>query len=372
MKIMFLIRSLEYGGTENQLVLLAKELHQQGHQIWVTLLSPGNYFEKDLIAAEVPLLFINPLKHKNKWLFPIRLIQIVRQEQPEVLYGFLPFGTLLVTGLKVLFPRIQMVWGIRCTYSKLNDWSDRFGDWAQSKLSRFIDLIITNSYSGFDSAISRGYCPQKLTVIPNGIDTDKFCPNIKKRRKIREELQIHDNETLIGLVGRWHFVKDHISFLKAAALMKQKYNFTKFVFVGAGNENYRQKLMKLSEELELKEDLFWLERRSDMPDIYNALDILTLPSTFGEGFPNVIGEAMSCGVPCIVTNINDSPKIVGNLGIVIPSKDPQAMYQGWKTISEKLKDNRVDIQKQNRQRIIENFSKERLITDTQKALKNLL
>ncbi len=143
-----------------------------------------------------------------------------------------------------------------------------------------------------------------MHVIPNGIDTERFKPQPRT-----------PNEVLtFGLVGRMNPMKDHATFLAAAALDPH----AKFIIVGSGDAAYEQQMRDLSARLGIADRVTWLPAQNDMPAVYAKFDCLVNSSAFGEGFSNVIGEAMACGVPCIASNVGDSAWIIGDNALDFP------------------------------------------------------
>ena len=318
--------------------------------------------------AGVPVI---SLEKRGRWDvlgFLLRLVRLLRQEKPDILHGYLGTPNILTVLLKPIFPRIRMVWGVRASNMDLEryDWLARWSYRVECHLSRFADLIIANSYAGMHYAIANGFPKNKMVVIPNGIDTEHFRPNPKARVQVRAEWGVAEDEKLIGLVGRLDPMKDHPTFLKAAALLAREREDVRFVCVGDGPPDYRQELHALGRELGLAERLIWTGTRRDMPAVYNALDIAT-SSSYGEGFPNVIGEAMACGVPYVVTDVGDSAWIVGDTGIVVPPQNPKALADGWRLKLNSL-DQSAESKELIRQRILDNFSVSNLIQSTEAEL----
>ena len=141
------------------------------------------------------------------------------------------------------------------------------------------------------------------------------------------------------------------------------------VCVGDGEKSYKRDMKTLSQKLGLSDYLIWTGTENNMTSVYNAIDILCSASCWGEGFPNVIGEAMVCGTPCVVTDVGDSAKIVGDMGIVVPHSEPGMLAKGLLAMIEKLPEIEPT---QIRERIVENFTLERMADETEKALKELL
>lgn len=167
-----------------------------------------------------------------------------------------------------------------------------------------------------------GYKKTKTVLIPNGFDTDLFKPCDESKHKLCSELCIDDGLILIGLVTRNHPVKDHGNFLSAAALLIKQYPQVRFLIIGPGIQN--KTLDKKIKELQLTNYVLILGQRVDMPYVVSALDI-ACSSSYSEAFPMTIGEAMSCGVPCVVTDVGDSALLVGDAGFAVPARNSFAL-----------------------------------------------
>ena len=210
-----------------------------------------------------------------------------------------------------------------------------------------------------------------MVVIPNGIDTDQFRPDKNARTRQRRTWGIDDSEQLIGLVARLDPMKGHPVFLAAAAQLAAQYRATRFVCVGDGPEAYRNELKTLAHELGLEDRLIWAGASSDMAAVYNALDISTSSSGFGEGFSNAIGEAMACEVPCVVTDVGDSAWIVEERRGVVPAGDPEALCSAWLGLLSDP-ERRAAMGRTGRQKIEQHFSIRRLTERTEQLLLTLM
>jgi glycosyltransferase involved in cell wall biosynthesis len=373
-KIAFLIRDLNYGGAQRQLVTLVKGLPEDKFDITLLYFYANGPLAKELESTHVKLICLNKQGRWDTFNFCKTLYQHLKEFQPDVLHAYLGESNIISTLLKPLLPKTKIVLGIRgseenllATYGKISVWMFRCQAW----LSSIADLTIANSQAGRDYHVAQGFSAQKTIVVPNGIDVQKFTPNLVERNRVRAEWQIADKEILVGLIGRLSLMKDHANFLKAAALTLEKMDKIKFVCVGTGNEDYTAKLLKLTKELGIEEKVIWAGARSDMLGVHNALDIAVLTSVNGEGFPNVIGEAMACGTPCIATDVGDSAWIIGELGTIVPPQNPQALQAAILATIQQLENNRYDPVKI-RERVIENFSVETLVENTQTAILSLL
>lgn len=324
--MLFLIGTLNTGGAERQLSVLAKGLSGRGHKVRVVTLFPGGKVADDLGQGHrVELISLWP--YKSRFII-VRLFQLAAAPlilrrligSADCLYSMLEV-TNFIAWLATRFKRNAfLTWGVRSANME-GHWKMALFDKLCALVSPSIKLLIANSHAGLECLLKRGYHPHKHTVISNGIDTSRFQYNEESRRKIRHELGVSVNQPLVGTVARLNPMKDHPTFLKAAALVMEKRADVRFVCAGGGVGRYADELHALAYELGLKGRVLWLGDRSDVVDIYSGLDVLVSSSSFGEGFPNVVGEAMSCGVPCVVTDVGDSARIVGETGRVVPAGD---------------------------------------------------
>ena len=374
-RVCFLIRQLNDGGAQRQLVELVKGLDRGRYESSVMTFYPGGRFAAEIERLEgVQLICLNKRRRWDVVGFASRLISSLRRLRPDILHGYLPPANCLVVMLKPLLARTRLVWGVRASDMELHhyDWPTRQVLAVERRLARYPDLIIANSSIGAGHHQARGFPREKLAVIPNGIDTSRFRPDAAARRLLRSQWGIADSEFLIGIVARLDPMKDHETFLKAAAQLRHERCDVRFVCVGDGPAPYRQRLQGLADTLGLGSLVMWAGARGDMPAVYNALDVLTLISAFGEGFPNVVGEAMACGTPCVVTDVGDAAGVVGDTGIVVAPRDPKAVVGAWNTLFARAGSDVQTLKQRARQRIEHEFTLDLLIARTSKALESLV
>lgn len=366
MKITFLIRALNLGGAQSQMILLARELQDRGHQVEVIAFYDGVH-KQALLASGVAVHMLNKRGRWDVISFLWRLAKLVRAQSPDILYGYLAVCNLLTSTLRLVTPKSKSVWGIRTANLKLEyyDWLSRILSFMEMGLSGLASLIIVNSRAGQRHLIAAGVSEKKIAVIPNGIAINVFRPDPLARANTRAKWNISKDEILIGIVGRIDPIKEHRVFLRAAQQFSQISPNARFLCVGESvNQEYQLSLHKLTEELDLQQRVIWAGPQYDMLGVYNALDILTNASS-SEGFSNVIGEAMACGIPCVVTDVGDSALIVGETSVAVPANNAAALVEGWVRC---LRQNRQEAASAARQQIVENFSVHKMAAQTEAAL----
>ncbi|MGI9492335.1 MAG: glycosyltransferase, partial [Geminicoccaceae bacterium] len=237
-----------------------------------------------------------------------------------------------------------------------------------------LPLMLANSQAGLKAYRDRGFRPQQAAVIPNGIDIDMFRPDTEAGLAVRKGWGIAPDSLLIGIVGRLMPVKDHPLFLQAAARLAKDNPSLRFVCVGSGPDDYTRELGERADSLGLKDKVVWAGARRDMRAVYNALDILCLSSK-SEGFPNVVAEAMACGVPPIATNVGDVEMIVGGAGKIagkiVSVATPEALAAALSELMSLASEARYNLGLEARARIVEDFSIEAMIQRTEHYLETL-
>jgi glycosyltransferase involved in cell wall biosynthesis len=372
-KIAFLARSLETGGAERQLTALAAGLDRR--RFWPV----GRCFYArgpllgHLEAAGVPVV---DLAKRGRWdvlPFSLRLLKALRELQPHVLHGYLPVPNMLAAVSRTFVPNMKVVFGVRSAVMELSryDWLMRLTYGIERWFTPQADYIIVNSQAGRYHYAQLGYPASKMSVIPNGIDVDTFAPGAAGGEALRQSWHVPLDAPLVGLVGRLDAMKGHSIFLQAAALLSELFPEARFICVGGGPEFVLARLQATAQRLGIAERVLWAGSHQDMPAVYAALDLACNAST-GEGFPNSVAEAMACGVPCAVTDVGDSARIVGETGAVAPPNDPNALASALKKLIELAPGERRALGKTARQRIVENYSLETMLTRTQDALEALL
>jgi glycosyltransferase involved in cell wall biosynthesis len=374
MRVTLLTRSLERGGAERQLSWLAQGLAQRGHQVNVLSFYPGGGLEGELRAGGVPIWSPGKSGRWDLLGFGQRLIALLRRLQPQVLYSFLDTPNLVAAWLSPFLPGTRIVWGIRASDMDLT----RYGDFARLahrslRLSAWgADLIIANSRAGAAHHQAQGLPAHKMRVIPNGIAIDRFAPDRASGLPWRARWGVEHDRLLVGLVARLDPMKDVPCFLVAASHLLQARPGPRFVIVGHGAEPYASELRRRAEEMSLAPHLTWAGEQSDMPAIMNALDLCVLSSAFGEGFPNVVGEAMATAVPVVVTDVGDAAWVVGDPRLVAPKGDPQALAGAALRVLEMTAEERAALGRALRTRVEENFSLEAMVAASEQALAEIL
>jgi glycosyltransferase involved in cell wall biosynthesis len=361
--ILFLIRSLGVGGAERQLALLAEGLSRRGHAVTVVTYYSGGTIFAELMGSGVEVV---TLDKQGRWDIarPLyRLVREVQKRRPDIVHGYMPDANLLSLLVGRVFVRARVVWGLRASHYHFGhyDWMFHGLFTATRLLARFADLHITNSEAGRHYHVLRGYPAEKVSVVPNGVDTVRFRPDAESRTLQRRSWHIADDEVLIGVFARLDPMKDHLTFLRAAARLIDCRVKARFVCVGDGPADYAQLLRAQATSLGLDRTLRWEREVDDLRAAYNALDLLMSCSSSGEGFSNAIGEAMACGVHCVVTEVGDSAEIVGATGAVVPPGDVEGLVEACHQLLDRPRGDPRD-------RVTSEFGAARLVERTESLL----
>jgi len=357
MRAGFISTGLDTGGAEMALLRLLPSMRRHGiDSTVVSLRAPGTIGPKlqEEGIAVVALGLPGLVASATAW---ARLVAALRAFAPALVHGWMYHGNLaaLAAGWRLGLP---VAWGIRQSLGlgTRDKWLTRRVIDTGARLSRRAQLIVYNSATARAQHESRGYAAARGAVIPNGFDTAAFKPDQALRSAVRAELGIRQDAPLVIQVARHHPGKDYPTLLRAAARVVAMLPATRFLLVGEGVNESNAALTALVGELNLGEQVLMLARRDDVARLLCAADIAVLTSAGMEGFPNALGEAMSCGVPCVGTRVGDVPQLIGNTGEVVAPSDPEAVAAGVMRLVSMAPGERRALGAQARQRIIDNFS----------------
>jgi glycosyltransferase involved in cell wall biosynthesis len=330
-RVMYVISDLSVGGAEMMLYkLLAETDRARFEPVVVLLMDDGALRERvEALGVEVRTLGIS-----RRWPTPLdlwRLVRLTRRLRPDLVVGWMYHGCLAAQLGNFFSTRpAAVLWSIHYSVSTLSEekWLTAATVRACALLSGMPASIVFVSCDGQSKHGLLGFKTANSCVIPNGISAAAFAPSPEARASVRAELCLPAGAVLIGTIGRYHPVKDHANFLRAASLVSEEHPETHFLLAGRGVDGGNRELRRLVQELGLARRTHMLGERHDIPRLTAALDIFSL-SSYCESFPTVIGEAMACAVPCAVTDVGDAALIVGDTGRVVPPRNARALADAW-------------------------------------------
>lgn len=356
-KLLVIVTGLSAGGAELMLFRLLKYLDRSRFNILVVSLTSAE--QVGVMMAEegisVHALGANGFFEIIQR-FP-SLIKLIKKFNPDLVQTWM-YHADLVGGLAARIAGVKkIIWSIRNSDLSFN--STKISTYVVAKLSAFASswlpvCIINCSEGACASHVRFGYNVNKMIVIPNGIDLHRFMPISNARKLMRSELGLSSDVSLIGLIGRYHPIKNHAGFIDAALRISRIDGDVNFLLAGDGVDKSNNELTRLIQSANLLHRFHLLGRRSDMPLVMSSLDVL-VSSSFGEAFPNVLAEAMSCGIPCVATDVGDSAYIIGDTGKIVPVNDPVVLSQSVLEMLNLHHKKKYDLACKARARITQNF-----------------
>ena len=357
MRIAHVMPALVTGGAQMMLVKLLEAEAEGASQLVVALRPGGGLWDRvAATGARVEHLGLAPGQLSPAAL--LRLARLLRAWRPDIVHGWMYHGNLAALPAAGLAHwRTPVIWNIRHSLHDLA--AEKPGTRRVIRLggplSRLATEIVYNSAQSAQQHRAHGYA-RTAEVIPNGFDTQRFRPDPAARAAIRAELGLAEGALVVGLVARDHAMKDHGALLAAAGSLADEGVALELVLAGEGIGPDNARLVGLIRSAGLGGRVHLLGERTDMPAIYAALDVAVLCSAWGEGFPNAIGEAMSCGVPCVATDVGDCRMILAGHGEIIAPRDAPALAAALKRLVQLPPERRREIGQSARRRIAAEFS----------------
>ncbi|QBQ53198.1 glycosyltransferase [Nitrosococcus wardiae] len=366
-----IITGLDVGGAEKALFrLLAKRTAPYFNPSVISLLEKG-VVGHQLQSLGIPVYSLGMRRGLPGPRALIRLCGLLKKLAPDLIQGWMYHGNLAATAAtSSLGLEIPVLWNIRQSLYELSKERrlTRGVIYGGAWLSGRPRLILYNSKTSAFQHEAIGFKPEKTRIIPNGFDCTEYQPDRIRRKQVRRELAISPPTVLIGLIARYHPMKDHANFLRAAAeLIRGGAGMrVAFLLAGRGIDPSNGSLIKLIRQLDLSSKVILLGERQDVPRLMPALDIATVASAWGEGFPNVLGEAMACGIPCVATDVGDSAYLIGGMGKVVPPRDFRALAAAWQNLIAAGVKGRKQWGDKARGRIIEHFNLSEIVRQYEK------
>lgn len=366
---MHIITGLGGGGAESVLYRLCKNDLDNNKHVVVSMMGEGKYgpLLKE-IGIDVYTLDMSVGKISISGL--IKLYCLIRRISPDIVQTWMYHADLIggiiarLAGIKKIF------WNIRHTTLEkgVSKKSTIMIAKLCAKLSGIIPYkIICCASSALDVHADLGYKEDKLVIIKNGYELNKFTPDSEKGMVLRQSFSIED-KIVLGMVGRYSPLKDHNNLLQSIDIVGKQTSDFVCLLVGNGLTNQNEELVEKIRQLDLSDHILLLGQRNDIPEVMNALDLHIL-SSMSEGFPNVLAEAMACGTPCITTDVGDASVIVGETGWIVPPKNPEALADAILVAVEARKDFELWQVRKNacREHIVSNFSIESMVENYNKV-----
>ena len=341
-RILCLIDSLASGGAQRQIVGLAALLKRKGYEVIIVTYHNIPFYLPQLQENGVNHEYVSCRRGLVERLYKIG--HAIKQFAPNVVISYLDTPNILACLLHITNrKKWKLIVSERNTTQRIT-----LKEHIKFSLYRFADYIVPNSYSQVDF-ISKHY-PQysgKCRVITNFVDTDAF--------NLTENQERHDVLRIIG-VGRILAQKNIPILIKALNIVRKQGKLARVDWYGTKFDTYEE-CMNLIRQFNLEDSFEFHESCNDIIPKYQESDLFVLPSIY-EGFPNVLCEAMSCGLPVIATDVCDNGRIVRHEenGYLIPSGNVEQLAKRILQFMELSKENRITMSEKSREIAVEMFS----------------
>ena len=373
-RILHLITDLSTGGAEMSLFRLLGGIDRTRFENRVISLIPVGEIGVKIRALGIPVTSLGLRRGQFSLAALWSLVRELRNDRTEILQTWLYHADLLGWAATGLGGVKCLVWNIRSSDMDISQYKPLSGlvIRACALLSGRPQAVVVNSLAGQDIHIGLGYHPRRWVHIPNGVDLERYQPDPDARRAVRAELDLPVDTILIGMNARYDPMKNHSDFIQAAGQLIRSGLDVHFLLAGQDVNPGNRVLAELIDQKNLTGRVHLLGRCEDIPRLDAALDILAMTSSFGEGFPNAVAEAMACGIPCAVTDVGDAAFLVGNTGMVVPRDAPGDMADAWEALIKVGELERHRLGAAARRRVLENFSLSKAVASYEELYSNLI
>ena len=367
-RIVHVISDLDTGGAEVMLAKLVGAMDRGRFFNTVISLTDRGQLGEQVESSGVAVHTLGMKRGRpDIWALP-RLVRLFKTLNPTIVQSWLYHADFL-SALAVKFSGLPvLVWNLRCSdmdlkhYPPLTRWVQRvLAQWSATPAA-----VIVNSEAGKQQHERVGYRPRRWDVIPNGFDTERFRPDTSLRLPLRQEWKVRQDAVIVALVARVDPMKDHATFINAAQQVANARQNVNFLLVGKDTET----LAPVIAAKGLTDRVRVLGYRNDVEHLLPGTDVLCL-SSYGEGFPNVLGEAMACGIPCVSTDVGDARSIIFDTGLVVPARDPAALAHAMIDLIDRGPAARATLGRAARERIEKTYSLPMIVEQYMATYSNL-
>ena len=351
--IVFIITGLNVGGAERMLLKLLENINCDLYSPTVISLSSKGEIGLKIEKLGINVLALNMTASKFEVRKFFLLIKYIRSIKPTLVHTWMYHADLL-GGLAAKFSGVQhIIWSIR--QSNLSPELNSPTTLKVVKLCAWLSFwipekILCNSHVARSKHEMIGYSPHKMLVIPNGFNLNEFSKLSFDGSSLRYELGIPNDAPLVGLVARFDPQKNHFGFIQAAKIIHINNQDAHFILVGSEVDKHNATLCNWIIDSKLEKVIHLLGRRDDIPQLMSIMNVL-ISSSIGESFPNVVGEAMACGVPCVVTDVGECAEIVNNSGYVVNAGDMEHLAEATLNLLKLPKVEKNNLGKRARKRV---------------------
>jgi len=357
-RVCHIITGLYTGGAEMMLLKLLSATDRDHFEPSVISLIDRGALGKRIAALDIPVESLGMVRGRPGPTALARLWRTIRRLRPTVLQGWMYHGNLAASLAAGFGGNPPVLWNVRQTLYGLG--AEKPLTRAAIRLSARVSgspaYIVYNSRLSAEQHEAAGFRRERRVIVPNGFDGPAFGVTDARRRQARLDFGLADDALAIGLAARAHPMKDHGNFLRAAALLAEQRPEARFLLAGRGVDEDNAELLGLMGQLGLARRVSLLGEQQDMRAFYAALDIAALSSAWGEGFPNVLGEAMAAGLPCAATDVGESADIIGETGRIVPPQDPAALAAALAGLAELGRDGRRRLGTRARERVLNRYA----------------
>ena len=356
LKVAHVITGLEVGGAEKALLSIATASRQFDVKPVVVCLTERGPVSELLEAEKVS---VHHIGMRSVLQFPMgvtRLSKVLQDLRPDLIQGWMYHGNLAATmassGIDV-----PVAWNVRQSLHRVDLFkkSTRLMIKANAALSRRANSIIYNSQVARQQHEEIGFWPACGTCIPNGVDLQCFRPDLADRNRVRQELSIAADETVVIAVGRVHPIKGHEVLMRAVELVVRADPEVRFVVVGKGADWSLEPFSAFGSKASIRERTLLLDEGHNVAELLAAADVF-VSTSHTEGFPNAVAEAMAAQLPCVVTDVGDSRMLLADFGRVVVPGDADAVAEALLGMTLGTPESRHKIGAGARSRVTREFS----------------